>query len=169
MGVLTAVVEVTTLPVFDPRQDLPFRRAVALKLIRDDHPWHVLQPLEQLAKELLRRVLIAAALHQDVEDVVVLIYRSPEVMAFAIDRKKHLIEVPLVPWLGTSTLQPIRIILPKLETPLADGLVRHGDAAFEQELLYIAVAQREAIITNGVSFLQTTKRGWLYKNYSMYF
>ena len=26
-----------------------------------------------------------------------------------------------------------------------------------------------SIVTNGVSFLQTTQRGWLYKNYSMYF
>jgi hypothetical protein len=42
MGVLTPVVEVTTLPVIHPGQELPFRRAVALELIRDDHPWHVL-------------------------------------------------------------------------------------------------------------------------------
>src|SRR5215813_685869 len=84
MGVLTAVVEVTTLPVFDPRQDLPFRRAVALQLVGDDHPWHVLQSLEQLTKELLGCLLIPPALDQDIEDVVVLIDGSPEVMALAL-------------------------------------------------------------------------------------
>src|SRR5262245_9561263 len=42
MRILTPVVEVTTLTVFDPGQDLPLSRAVALQLIRDDHPWHVL-------------------------------------------------------------------------------------------------------------------------------
>ena len=87
MGMLTPVVQRATLAVFDPGQDLPFGRAVALQLIRDDHPWHVLQPLEQLAKELLRRVLIAPALDQNVEDVVVLVDSAPQVMAFAMNRQ----------------------------------------------------------------------------------
>jgi hypothetical protein len=85
MRVFAAVIEVATLPMFHPREDLALRRAVALELIRDDHPWHVLQPLEQLAEEFLRRVLVAAALHQDVEDVVVLVDGAPEVMALTID------------------------------------------------------------------------------------
>src|SRR5438309_9211702 len=42
--------------------------------------------------------------------------------------------------------QMVGIVLPKLQTPLADGLMGHVDAALEQEFLYIAVAQREAII-----------------------
>src|SRR5215467_9378122 len=36
MRVLAAVVEVATLPMFHPRQDLALRRAVALELLRDD-------------------------------------------------------------------------------------------------------------------------------------
>src|SRR5215470_2766925 len=146
MGVLTPVVEVTTLPVFHPRQDLPFRRAVALQLIRNEHPWHVLEPLEQLTKELLRRLLGAATLHQDVEHVIVLIHGAPQVMTLPVNRQKDLVQVPLVPWLGPSTLQLIGVVLPKFQTPLADGLVRHIDAALQQELLHVAVAQREAII-----------------------
>src|SRR6266446_2839118 len=81
MRMLTAVVEITTLAVFHPRQDLALRCPVALELLRDDLPWHVLQPLEQLAKELLRRVPVAAALHQNVEDVVVLVNRAPQGIA----------------------------------------------------------------------------------------
>ena len=67
-------------------------------------------------------------------------------------------EVPLVAWLGASTLQLIGIILPKLQTPLADSFMGDVDPAFEQQLLYSAVTQGEAIITNGVSRLQTNKR-----------
>src|SRR5688572_17400998 len=145
MGVLTPVVEVTTLTVFDPRQDLPFRRAVALQLIRDDHPWHILEPFEQLAEKLLRRLLVAAALHQDVEDIVVLVDSAPQVMTLPVDRQKHLVQVPLVPWLGASPLQLIRIVLPKFSTPLADGFMGDVDTALEQEFLHVAVAQREAI------------------------
>src|SRR5919202_6605816 len=86
MRVLTAVIEGATLAMFHPGQDLPFGRAITLELVRDDHPWHVLQALEQLAKELLRRVLVAAALHQDIQHVVVLVDSTPQVMALAIDR-----------------------------------------------------------------------------------
>src|ERR687888_986211 len=98
VGVLTAVVQIATLPVLHSRQDLALRRTVALELVRDDHPWHVLKPLEQLAEKLLRGVLVAPALHQDVEDVVVLIDSVPQVMAFTMDGEKHLIQVPRVPW-----------------------------------------------------------------------
>jgi hypothetical protein len=87
MGVLTPVVEVTTLPVFDPGQALPFRRAVALKRVRDDHARDRPQALEQLTKELLRRLLVAAALHQDVEDVAVLVDSAPQVMALPVQRR----------------------------------------------------------------------------------
>src|SRR5215470_7864716 len=96
MGVLTPVVEVTTLPVFHPRQDLPFRRAVALQLIRNDHPWHILESLEQLPKELLRRLLVAPALHQDIQYFVVLIDSAPQVMALPINRQENFIQMPFV-------------------------------------------------------------------------
>src|SRR3989442_6999071 len=125
MGILTPVVQIATLAVFDPVQNLPFGRAVALQLIRDDDPRYIPQALEQLAQELLRRLLIAPALDQNVEDVVVLVDSAPQVIAFAINRQKHLVEVPLVPWLGASTLQLIRVVLSKFQTPLADGFVRH--------------------------------------------
>src|SRR5262249_23249778 len=66
-------------------------------------------------------------------------------MAFAIDREKHLIEMPCISRARPTSLQLIGIRLPKRETSLADGLVSHGDAALEQELLHVVVAQREAI------------------------
>ena len=146
MRVLTPVIEIPTLAMLHAREDLALGRAIALQFIGDDHARHVLQPLEQLAKELLRRVLIAAALHQDIEDIVVLIHRAPQVMALAIDRKEHFIQVPLIARARTPPSQPIGVVLPKLPTPLADGFVGHRDAAFEQELFHVAVAQGEAIV-----------------------
>src|SRR5215468_10160064 len=146
MGVLTPVIEVATLAMLHPRQDLALRRAVALELIGNDHPWHVLQPLEQLAKELLRSLLIAPALHEDIKHVIILVDSAPEVMALPVDGQKDLIQVSLVTWPGSSVLQLIGVCLSKLEAPLADGLVGHIDAALEQDLLHVAVAQREAIV-----------------------
>src|SRR5262249_40222822 len=107
MRVFAPVIEVATLAMLHPGQDLALRCAVALELIGDNHAWHVLQSLEQLAKELLRRLLIAATLPQDVEHVIVLVNSAPQVMALPVDRQKHLVQVPLVPGLDASTLQLI--------------------------------------------------------------
>src|SRR5262245_18674058 len=81
MRVFTAVIQVATLPMLHPGQDVALGRAVALELIRDDDPRDIPQALEQLAKQLLRRVLIAPALDQNVEDVIVLVDSAPEVRA----------------------------------------------------------------------------------------
>ena len=43
-------------------------------------------------------------------------------------------------------LQPIRVVLAKLQTPLADGFMGDVDAALEQEFFHVAIAQREAIV-----------------------
>src|SRR5262249_41395491 len=91
MRVLTPVVEVATLAMLYPWQYLTLRCTVALQLVRNNHPWHVLEPLQQLTKELLRRLLVAATLHQDVEHVIVLIHGAPQVMALTVNGQKHLV------------------------------------------------------------------------------
>jgi hypothetical protein len=140
MRVLTPVIEVAALTVLYSWQYLACGRAIAFEFIRHDDPWHVPQPLQALTEKLLRRLLMPPALHEDIEDVIVLVDSAPEVMALPVDRQEHLIQVPLIPWLGASVLQLIRVVLPKLPTPLADGLMGHVDATLAQDLLYVAVA-----------------------------
>jgi hypothetical protein len=48
--------------------------------------------------------------------------------------------------LGASTLQLIRVVLPKLQTPLTDGFMGDVDPAFKEQLLHIAIAQGEAVV-----------------------
>src|SRR5262249_7224779 len=91
MRVFAPVIEVATLAMLHPGQDLALRRAVALELIGDNHAWHVLQHFKQLAKVLLSRVLIPPDLAQDVQDVVVLIDSAPQGMAFTIDGQEDFI------------------------------------------------------------------------------
>jgi hypothetical protein len=104
MRVFAPVIEVATLPVFHSWQEFAFGRTIALQLIRDDDAWHVLQPLEQLAKALLRSLLITPALDQDVEHVIVLISGAPQVMALAMDCQKDCIKMPFVPRARPSVL-----------------------------------------------------------------
>jgi hypothetical protein len=58
-------------------------------------------------------------LHQDIEDVIVLSHGSPQVMAFAVDGQKHLVERPCVPGPRPSTPQLVGVILTARETPLS--------------------------------------------------
>jgi len=129
--------------MLDPREHLALGGTIALQLIRDNDAGHVLQALEQRAKALLRGLRVAPLLDEDVQDVVVLIHRAPQGMAFTIDRQKPFIQMPCITRLRATATQPIGVILPKLPAPLADGFVGHGDAAFQQECLYVAVAPGE--------------------------
>jgi hypothetical protein len=74
---LAAIVQIATLSVLYPGQELALGRAVALELIGNDDAGHVSQPLEQFAKKLLGRFLVSAALYQNVEHVVVLVDSAP--------------------------------------------------------------------------------------------
>jgi len=95
MRVLAPVIEITTLTMLYPWEHLALGRAVALQLVYNDDAGHIPQALEQLAKELLGGLLVPPALHQDVEDVVVLIHRSSQVMTPAVNGQKHLIDPPV--------------------------------------------------------------------------
>src|SRR6516162_9094057 len=141
MRVLTAVVERATLPVCHAGQYLTLRRAVAFELLRDEHPWHIDEAFEQLAQERLRCLLGAPTLDENVQDVVVLTHGTPQVMALPIHRQPYLVERPCIPSARPSALALGGVRLSKLQTPRADGLVRHLDATLEQECLHVAVAQ----------------------------
>ena len=78
----------------------------------------------------LGRRLIAPASDQDVEDMAVLVDRTPQIMTYAIDGQKHLIEMSCVPWSRAPTPELVGIGLPKLSAPRAHGLVRQHDPTF---------------------------------------
>jgi hypothetical protein len=82
VGVFRTIIQIPRLPVFDTRQHLPLGRAIAFQLVGHEHPRHLRQPSE----ELLGRVLIPAALHQNIEHVAVLIDGPPHIMTLAVDR-----------------------------------------------------------------------------------
>jgi hypothetical protein len=78
-----AVVEISALSVLDTWQDLALGGGVALQLVGDDDSWNVLQTTQQLAEEAPCRLGTAPALNEDVEDVVLLVDRTPEIMLLA--------------------------------------------------------------------------------------
>jgi hypothetical protein len=131
------------LAVFDARQDLLFGGAIAAEFIRDDDPRHIPQALQQLAEESFRRVLVPPALHQDIEDMAILIDRPPQIVAFTPHAEKHLIQMPFVARSRAPAAQLIGIGLPKFPTPLSHRLIRQDDATLGHELFDIPIAEAE--------------------------
>jgi hypothetical protein len=73
VGILGAIIQISALPILNTGQDHAHGGPVASQLIRDDHPWNVPQALEESAEERFRGVLVAPTLHQDIEDMAVLV------------------------------------------------------------------------------------------------
>ena len=91
VGVLRSIIQVAVLSMFDTGQYLAHRSTIAPQLIRDDDSRDVCQSLEQLAEELLGRVRVSPALHQNIEHVPLLVHRTPEIMALTPNTEAHLI------------------------------------------------------------------------------
>jgi hypothetical protein len=101
MGVLRTVIEIPVLAVLYTWQEFSLRRAIAFELIRDEDLGHVDQALEEFAEKLLRRLLVPAALDENIQHVAVLVHGAPEIMTFAVDGEEYLIQVPFVARSGT--------------------------------------------------------------------
>jgi len=112
-------------------QNLPFGRGITGQFVRDDHARHVFQTLKQLAEEAFGRLLVAPALHQDVEYISVLIHRSPEVVPLAVDGEKDLVQMPLVTTARATT---------------AHRFVGQSDASLGHQLFDVTIAEGETII-----------------------
>src|SRR5260370_37033622 len=101
--------------MFHARQDLAFGCSIALQFIGNDHARDVLQPFEELTEEFFGRVLVASALHQDIEHIAVLINSSPQIVGFAVDFQINLVHMPCVSRFRTATAQLVGRHLPKFQ------------------------------------------------------
>ncbi|GAA1331007.1 hypothetical protein GCM10009647_070800 [Streptomyces sanglieri] len=81
--------------------------------------------------------LVAPVPDEDVQHVAVLVDRAPEVLLLVVDRDEDLVKMPLVAGAGTSAAQRVGVGLPELQTPPADRLVGHDDAALQHQLLHL--------------------------------
>jgi hypothetical protein len=146
VGSLRTVVQILVLPRFYTGQHLPLGRAIAFEFVRDEYPWHVGQALEQLPEELFGRALVPPPLHQNIEDIPVLIHPSSLIVAFAANGEKDLVQMPRVTRLRVPATELIGIRLAELPAPLPDGFIGHNDSPGEQQLFDIAIAEGEAAV-----------------------
>jgi len=143
---LTAVVEVPALPMFNTRQDLAFGGTIRSEFVGHDHPRHVAQTLQQLAKEAFGRFSVTAALDQHIKHISVLINSSPEVVQFASDADENLVQKPFVAGMRPVPFEAFGVDASETQAPLADRLVTHDDTPRCQDQLDLSQAEAEAVI-----------------------
>jgi hypothetical protein len=122
------------------------RRRIAAQLVGDELQRWPLLVFQDLAKEALGGSLVSVAGDQDVEDVAILVHRSPKIMAFAADRDEQLVHVPDVPEPTLSSPQSAGVFESKLPTPASNGFVGYSDATLRQQVFHVAKAQREPMV-----------------------
>ncbi len=141
-----SIVSVLVGVVDDGGHDLAVSGAVAFQLVGDQPPGRASLPLQQLAEESFGGFPITARLDEDIEHITILIYRAPEVLAFALYLYENLVQVPRVTETTLSTLQSPSVFRPELDTPKSDRFIGNGDAALSQEILDIAKAQAKSVV-----------------------
>src|SRR5262249_3796703 len=96
--------------------------------------------LEQLAKELLGGELVAATLYQNVEHVIVLIHRAPEIMALPINRQTLLLDSGVF---GFHVAHASSLIVRAIETAGPPGRDRAKNRAIQPRQVHDPGIQEE--------------------------
>ena len=68
----------------DGRHDLAVSGTVASQFVGDQLPGRTALPLQQLAEESFRGFPITTRLDEDINYITILVYRTPEVLAFTL-------------------------------------------------------------------------------------
>jgi hypothetical protein len=71
--------------------------------------------------------MVSSKIHRIRYNQAVLIHGAPEVMTFAMNCQKHLIQVPFVTRPRAPVTEFIGVLLAKLAAPLPDRFIGHED------------------------------------------
>ena len=112
----------------DHTRDFPDGRPVTPKLIGVNDLWEVMLTQEP-SQEGLRGFSVSVSLEENIEHEPVLVHCSPEPVADAIDARTDLVHMPPGTPAGFLVTQVFRKQRPELDTPFAQGLMAHLNAA----------------------------------------
>lgn len=125
MGESGTVIQSLVLAVLDAWHQLLASDFIAFEFVGDDHPRHIAQSLEELAKKTLGGALVAARLNQNIQHA----HRSPERVTSPVDAEIDLVQMLCIAVPGHPTVPFVGEVLAEFQTPLADRLVGDDGAA----------------------------------------
>ena len=122
------------------------RRRVAAQLVCDQPARLAALAFQQLPEEPCGRPPIAPRLHENVEDVAVLVHGTPQILLLPLDLHEELVQIPGVALAAPAAAQPPCVVEPERPAPQPDRLIRHGDTPFGKEIFDISETQAETVV-----------------------
>ena len=148
----SSVVLVLPGSVCDGWEDLSVCSRIASQLVGNKLQRWPLLVFQDLAKEAFGSFPVSVACDQDIEDIAILVHRSPKIMTFAADGDEHLVHVPDVTESTLSPPQSAGIRWSELAAPGSNRFVGYADAALREKVLDVAEAESEAVVQpNGMA------------------
>ena len=92
------------------------------------------------------RRFVPPALHEDLQDLALIVHRAPQVEMLAGDPHHHLVQMPPRGRLGPTQTKAPSDDGSELQHPPADRLVGHIQPPLGKQVLHVAVAQSKAQI-----------------------
>src|SRR3954467_14501559 len=128
---------------------MPKRRSVRAQLVGGQQFRREALFPEQLSHEAECRALVAAALHQHIENFALVIDGAPQVHPLAGDANHHLIEVPSTARAWAGPPKPSGEPGPELQNPPPHGFIRNLQASPHQNPLDVALPQGKPEVKPG--------------------
>ena len=141
-----AIVRVSRRVMGGPGHEVPMCDTVAAQLVGHEPHGFLSLTVQQSAEESPRCTPVPTAVYEEVDQVVVLILRAPQILALTVDRHEDLIQEPRIFESTLSSLQLPSLLGAELPAPLANGLVGHDDASLGQQILHIPEAQVVSVV-----------------------
>ena len=116
VGDLGSIVRVLIRDVDHGRHYGAARGGVGAQLIGDQSSRETALGVQQLPKESDGCSPIPMRLHEDVQDVTVLVDRAPQILLATLDRDEHLVQIPRVAQATPAAPQPPRVVEPERPT-----------------------------------------------------
>src|SRR5580704_13713436 len=144
--------------------ELRLRSAVGSQLVGHEHRGREALPLQQFAHELDGCGLVASPLHEQIENLALAVHRSPQPEPLAADHHGHLVEMPLRGGARATAAKLSSKKRSELQHPAPYRLVGNVETALREQLLNVAIAEREpgikpnCVPDNGWRKLMTSER-----------
>lgn len=125
---------------------------IAPELVGNELQRWPLLALQDLPKEACGGSLVSVAGDQDIEDITILVNRSPKIAPLAADCDEQLVHVPDVTETTLSPPQGAGIRGSKLRAPGSNRFVGHRDTTLSEKVLDIAKAESKPMVQpNGMA------------------
>src|SRR5450631_4803531 len=130
MRVLHAIVQSFVSSMHGVGQQLSARRYIAGQLVRYHDARRIPRDSQQPLKKPSSGLLVSTRLYENIEDTAILVNGAPQILQAPVDLEVHLVKMPRVAKLSTSSANAFGVVPTKLAAPGADRFVSHGHSAF---------------------------------------